>query len=254
MAYDKAVDSAKLDAAMKATADKIRAGTGDTAGIQWNETSGFANAIPGAVAQTTPSISVSSGGLITASATQTGGFVASGTKSATKQLTTQAAKTVTPSTSDQTAAASGVYTTGAITVKGDANLKAANIAKGVSIFGVTGTHVGGSNVKTGTFTVSNTSWTNLPYTVTGLTFKPTRVVCFLYWTNSSLSSPEAIYHFDTQNSICVVGYSVDDEYDIEAATGLSVTMNDNGFTINRGTGDIDYRLSGGLKYKYIAFG
>lgn len=49
--------------------------------------------------QATPSISVSSSGLITASATQTAGYVTAGTKSGAKRLTTQAAKTVTPSTS-----------------------------------------------------------------------------------------------------------------------------------------------------------
>lgn len=55
----------------------------------------------------TPSINVSSGGLITASANG---------KSNTQQLTTQAAKTVTPTTSSQTAVASGRYTTGTVTV------------------------------------------------------------------------------------------------------------------------------------------
>lgn len=68
--------------------------------------------------QATPSITVSSGGLITASATQTAGRVAAGTKSATKQLTTQAAKTVTPTTSEQVAVAAGVYTTGEVKVAG----------------------------------------------------------------------------------------------------------------------------------------
>ena len=66
--------------------------------------------------QATPTISVSSTGKITASATQTAGYVSAGTKSGTKQLTTQAAKTVTPSTSSQTAVSSGVYTTGTVTV------------------------------------------------------------------------------------------------------------------------------------------
>lgn len=66
--------------------------------------------------QATPSISVSSGGLITATSTQSTGYVTGGTKSATQQLTTQAAKTVAPSESSQTAVASGVYTTGAVTV------------------------------------------------------------------------------------------------------------------------------------------
>ena len=91
-----------------------------------------------AATQATPSISVDSDGKITASATQNAGYVASGTKSATKQLTTQAAKTVTPGKSDQTAIAAGTYTTGVVTVKGDANLTASNIKSGVSIFGVSG--------------------------------------------------------------------------------------------------------------------
>lgn len=55
---------------------------------------------------------------------------------------TQAAQTITPGTSDQTIA-SGKYLTGTQTIKGDANLVAANIKKDVQIFGVTGTHEGG---------------------------------------------------------------------------------------------------------------
>lgn len=105
------------------------------------------------VTQATPSISVSSSGLITASVTQSGGIVPGGSKSATQQLTTQGAKTVTPGTSNQTAVASGRYTTGDVVVSGDANLVPENIAEGVSIFGVTGTHSGGGGVQTvtGTF-------------------------------------------------------------------------------------------------------
>ena len=93
------------------------------------------------VAQATPSISVSTAGKITASATQSAGYVSAGTKSATKQLTTQAAQTITPGTSDKTIA-SGTYLTGTQTIKGDANLVAGNIKSGVSIFGVTGTYEG----------------------------------------------------------------------------------------------------------------
>lgn len=95
------------------------------------------------VIQATPTISVSSGGLITASATQSGGIVEGGTKSATQQLTTQGAATITPTTTNQTAVASGRYTTGDVQVAGDANLVPENIAEGVSIFGVDGTHSGG---------------------------------------------------------------------------------------------------------------
>lgn len=96
--------------------------------------------------QATPSITVSSSGLITASATQSAGYVASGTKSATKQLTTQAGKTVTPGTSQQTAVASGRYTTGTVYVAGDSDLKAENIKSGVTIFGVAGSLAGAKYV------------------------------------------------------------------------------------------------------------
>ena len=84
------------------------------------------------VTQATPSVSVSAAGLITASATQAAGYVASGTKSATKQLTTQAAATITPGTAAKTAVAAGRYTTGTVTVAGDANLLPENIKAGVS--------------------------------------------------------------------------------------------------------------------------
>lgn len=57
-------------------------------------------------------------------------------------VTRKSAQTYTPTTTDQTIA-SGQYLTGVQTIKGDANLIAANIADGVSIFGVTGTHSGG---------------------------------------------------------------------------------------------------------------
>ena len=86
--------------------------------------------------QATPVISVSSNGLITATA---------GTKTSTHQLAFQAAKTITPSTASQIAVSSGYYTGGNITVAGDSNLVAGNIKSGVSIFGVNGTLVEGGS-------------------------------------------------------------------------------------------------------------
>lgn len=78
------------------------------------------NAMPTAT-QATPNITVSSAGLITASATQIAGYVSAGTKSATKQLTTQAAKTITPNTTEQVAVSAGTYVTGDIMVSAVAN-------------------------------------------------------------------------------------------------------------------------------------
>lgn len=91
-----------------------------------------------AAEQAVPEISISSNGLITASAAQAAGYVAAGTKSASHQLTTQAAATITPGTAAKTAVAAGRFTTGAVTVAGDANLIAGNIRQGVSIFGIQG--------------------------------------------------------------------------------------------------------------------
>ena len=53
------------------------------------------------------------------------------------QISSKAAATYTPTTSDQTIAA-GQYLSGAQTIEGDANLQAQYIASGVTIFGVTG--------------------------------------------------------------------------------------------------------------------
>ena len=55
----------------------------------------------------------------------------------------QEAKTVMPTTTEQTAVASGSFTSGAVKVAGDANLIADNIKQGVSIFGVLGMLEGG---------------------------------------------------------------------------------------------------------------
>lgn len=92
------------------------------------------------VVQATPAITVATNGLITALATQSAGYVSAGTKSTTKQMTTQAGTTINPGTSRKLAVSSSRYTTGDIFVAGDSNLVADNIKKGVSIFGVAGTY------------------------------------------------------------------------------------------------------------------
>ena len=63
-----------------------------------------------------PTINVNASGLITASVSQTAGYVATSQSSNTRQLGTQAAKTVTPGDSAQTAVQAGLFTTGNVTV------------------------------------------------------------------------------------------------------------------------------------------
>ena len=70
------------------------------------------------------------------------GYISSGTAgnssvSLTASITTKAAATITPGTSNQTIS-SGTYLTGTQTISGDANLVGSNIVAGKSIFGVSG--------------------------------------------------------------------------------------------------------------------
>ena len=88
-----------------------------------------------------PTIEVASSGAITATVTQSeSGYLAANTTRGTKQLQTQASKTVTPGTSRKTVVAPSMYTTGAVYVAGDVNLVPENIKKGISIFDVIGTY------------------------------------------------------------------------------------------------------------------
>ena len=108
--------------------------------------SGSATA-PATISGTSASVSTGTNTLtlsktISVTPSVTAGYVASGTAgnssvSLTASVTTKGATTYTPTTSNQTIS-SGTYLTGAQTISGDANLVAANIKSGVSIFGVAG--------------------------------------------------------------------------------------------------------------------
>ena len=88
---------------------------------------------------------VSSIGYVSAGV-QTAGYLNTSATSGL-QLSTQSAKTITPTTYSQTAVASGKYTTGAVTVAGDSDLIASNIVAGKSIFGVSGNYIGAPAIR-----------------------------------------------------------------------------------------------------------
>lgn len=97
-----------------------------------------------------PTIEIDSNGLIQAQIAQdTSGYLHSDLLVNYKQLPTQSATTIVPTAVDKISSMAGTYTTGNITVKGDANLVAGNIKDGVSIFGVTGTYQGGGGSDSG---------------------------------------------------------------------------------------------------------
>ena len=96
------IDRAELISA----ADAIRSKLGTTVTYTVSQFGDAINSIQSTSSET-PTISVSNSGLITASANG---------QSATQQLSVQAATSITPTESQQTAVAAGKYTTGAITV------------------------------------------------------------------------------------------------------------------------------------------
>ena len=106
-----------------------------------------------------------------------------GSGAVTQSVTTKAAATYTPGTTDQTITA-GQYLSGAQTVKGDADLMAANILLGKNIFNIAGT---ANRSASGTVTASANTLVFIPpnyavynemyyVTVSGLSFLPQRII------------------------------------------------------------------------------
>ena len=221
--------------------------------VQKTVSSGSATT-PATTITANPTISVSSSGLITASVsgsksvtpTVSAGYVSSGTAgtvsvsgSNTSQLTTQAAQTITPTTTNQTIA-SGKYLTGTQTVLGDANLVAANIADGVTIFGVTGTHQGGaSNVCQGTFTTVSSKNTAATFD-TGYTGSGYPVALVIYVDGGPYDSNSEWYN--TVERYAVGFYSM-----VKSETTTVPSYSTSG-TENQGTVVMLYKSSSSVSY------
>lgn len=218
MAYDKAVDSVKLEAALMATADSIRGKTGSSAALNWNDTTGFAADVN--------SIDISS-----------------------------QSKTVTPSAGGQTVVPDNGYKyLDKVTVEGDSNLAAENIAEGVSIFGVEGTLAAGTRFVEGSFSGKYLT----TYTCSELPFKPSRLIFFSpenYNSNRGSSNYvlALLLSLDTGSPMpdrsCIMhknlGGSDDSRYYckptyVDYSPYLTITMTDNGFTIAKNSSTSAY--------------
>lgn len=202
MAYDKAVDSSKLNNALTATANAIRTKTGSSAQLNWNETTGFADDVGG--------IDISS-----------------------------QSKTVTPTAGSQTVIPDNGYKyLSQVTVAGDADLVAGNIAEGVSIFGVAGTLAAGSKVVTGTVTLSSNALQTA--TVDGLGFTPSRVIIIGTGDSSSFystSGNQTLLAYDTQGPNAYAANRYSDGYFYyyvrrHVLDYSSISLIDGGFVIN----------------------
>lgn len=127
----------------------------------------------------TPMVSVSSDGVITATVTQSEGYIDEATQTATKQLDTQGAKSIVPTKSSQVAVESGKYTTGDITVEAipdayqdvtSVDATAADVLATKKIVSATGEVVEGTMPNNGAIAATIDGLTTTSYTVpTGYT-------------------------------------------------------------------------------------
>ena len=194
-----------------------------------------------------PTISVDSSGKITATHVQSAGYTSGGTTTATKQLTTQAAKTITPGTSDQTIA-SATYLTGVQTIKGDANLIAGNIKSGVSIFGVAGNYAGGSS--SGSSMIMKSGTTTSTTINTGLSNISVIVIYKDSFTATGLIQGIYITDEDTLHYTYCSLYSY---FQKQCATSTSTASSVSGGTFTLGTSGTS-GLSSSTTYNWVAFG
>lgn len=201
-----------------------------------------------------PTITVDEDGLITAKTSVSTGYVYAGTKTGTKQLTVQAAQTITPGTSNKTIAA-GTYLTGNQTIAGDANLKAENIKSGTSIFGVSGsmqpkefnivtTVESGATVTatSGSTTISGTSNGTCTLTVpTAGTWTVKATTNLAEYNETETSNTQTIKTVDTHNTSLTFFRAY---ITVKTETGAAVTVSKGNTTYTKTatTGEITFRV------------
>ncbi|WP_342558765.1 phage tail protein [Metasolibacillus sp. FSL K6-0083] len=165
-----------------------------------------------------------------------------GSGKVTQSLTTQAAQTITPGTTNKTIAANR-YLTGVQTILGDTNLIPANILQGVNIFGVIGSLVKGKKVAGNIFTVeqAQTLWTSAQYLdysnrefttptsleITNLGFKPGTIVVVMVGQGVNANKIGlAVYTGDNNPLLCAT-FQTDLLEGATPTTNRSVTLKPN---------------------------
>lgn len=137
----------KTGSNLSASGDTVTVPAGYYASQATKAVAGGSATAPATISGTSASVSTGTNTItlsktVSVTPTVSAGYVASGTAgnssvSLTASVTTKAAATITPGTSNQEIAA-GTYCTGKQTIEGDSDLVASNIVSGKTIFGVAG--------------------------------------------------------------------------------------------------------------------
>ena len=168
----------------------------------------------------------------------------------TGSIMSKAATTYTPSTANQTIAA-GQYLSGAQTIEGDSNLKADNIAEGVSIFGVLGALKAGGELNSASGSAKGGGGTT--FTVTGLAFTPSILLITAPVGNSTRAIQSAI---GTVDFVYAVGnYMRGGVFETLAWASAGTFTSDGGCTLNLSSfsGEV-IRFDTSVNYTWYAYG